>query len=134
MQPSTTQSARSAESLDAVLGRFQAWSNSCKTDSRKTKDMTDGIRELSYEDALQSSRYRWQARAEAPGIEVSGKVEPVPEPVMGTPTHAGPVSQTPKFEVLSDDIYEDAALAPDTVSLSTIAEPPACAATAAKKP
>ncbi len=63
MQPSTAQSTQSAESLDAVLGRFQAWSDSRNTDSHKTRDMTDGIRELSYEDALQSSPYRWQVRA-----------------------------------------------------------------------
>ncbi len=84
MQPSTAQSTRSAESLDAVLGLFQAWSDSRNTDSHN-KDMTDGIRELSYEDALQSSRYRWQARAEAPGIVAPGKVDPVVWPAAGKP-------------------------------------------------
>jgi hypothetical protein len=95
--------------------------------------MTDGIRELSYEDALQSSRYRWQARAEAPGIVAPGKVDPVLEPAEDAPAHPAPVFQTPKVELLSDDVYENAALAPDTVSLSTIAEPRVCTATSAKK-
>jgi hypothetical protein len=99
----------------------------------KNKDMTDGIRELSYEDALQSSRYRWQARAEAPGSVAPGKVDPVLEPAEDAPAHPAPVFQTPKVELLSDDVYENAALAPDTVSLSTIAEPRVCTATSAKK-
>lgn len=54
--------------------------------------MTDGIRELSYEDALQSSRYRWQARAEAPGIVAPGKVDPVVWPAAGKPERQVPMS------------------------------------------
>ncbi|HTA86689.1 MAG TPA: hypothetical protein VK729_10485 [Silvibacterium sp.] len=107
MQPSTAQSTQSAESIDAVLGRFQVWSDSRNTDSHKTKDMTDGIRELSYEDALQFSPYRWQARAEAPGIVAPGKVDPVLEPAEDTPAHPAPVFQNPKNRtLLSDDVYE----------------------------
>ena len=98
MQPSTAQSTQSAESIDAVLGRFQVWSDSRNTDLHKTTDMTDGLRELSYEDTLQFSPYRWQARAEAPGIVAPGKVDPVLEPAEDAPAHPAPVFQTPKIE------------------------------------
>jgi hypothetical protein len=92
------QSPQSAESLDAVLGRFQAWSG-----SRKAKELTDGVRELSYEDALQSSRYRWQARAETRRTEAPpGKADFVPEPLA----------------------FADEAFASDTVSLGTVVSEP----------
>lgn len=43
------------EDIDAVLGRFQAW-----TGSREVSDVKAGIRELSDEEALASGRYRWR--------------------------------------------------------------------------
>lgn len=43
------------EDIDAVLGRFQAWSG-----SRNAGETKPGIRELTYEEALESSRYRWR--------------------------------------------------------------------------
>lgn len=52
-----------ADDIEAVMGRFQAWAGSKKP----------GIRELSFDEALKSSRYRW------PGAErasVGGKPEP----------------------------------------------------------
>ena len=47
------------ENIDAVLGRFQAWAGA--SNARETKP---GIRELSYEEALRSRRYRWKAADE----------------------------------------------------------------------
>lgn len=49
------------ENIDAVLGRFQAWAGA--SNARETKP---GIRELSYEEALRSRRYRWKAADEKP--------------------------------------------------------------------
>ena len=57
MQPLAAQ----AEDIEAVLSRFQTW-----TGSRKNKDDQEGIREISYEEALRSSRYRWKARTDEP--------------------------------------------------------------------
>ena len=127
MQPSTAQSAQSAESLDAVLGRFQAWSG-----SHKTKELTDGVRELSYEHALQSSRYRWQARDEAARTEVSDKNDFVPEPVENA-TIRVPLALTARDEISEDAAFADEAIAPDKVSLSNVAESRARSAAPAKK-
>jgi hypothetical protein len=44
------------DDIDAVLGRFQAWTSS--TGSQNTNTSKEGIRELSYEEALRSSQYR----------------------------------------------------------------------------
>jgi hypothetical protein len=43
------------EDIEAVLGRFQAWAG-----SRNAVEAKPGIRELSYEEALESGRYRWR--------------------------------------------------------------------------
>jgi len=43
------------EDIDAVLGRFQAW-----TGAREATGMKAGVRELSDEEALASGRYRWK--------------------------------------------------------------------------
>lgn len=65
MQPLAAQT----EDIEAVLSRFQAW-NGQKTGSCKNKDDHEGVREISYEEALRSSRYRWKARAgEQPVVE-----------------------------------------------------------------
>lgn len=56
MQPQMGQDQRQTENIDAVLGRFQTW-----TSARKKSDLGEGVRELSYEEALRSSQYRWQA-------------------------------------------------------------------------
>src|SRR5271169_3601265 len=63
MQPLTAPVVKPADDIEVVLGRFQAWSDSRRPKIR-TDDMIDGVRELSYEEALQSSRTRWQARTE----------------------------------------------------------------------
>lgn len=52
------------EDIDAVLGRFQAWAG-----SRNAAEREPGIRELSYEEALQSSRYRWRGGDKKLGAE-----------------------------------------------------------------
>jgi hypothetical protein len=59
MQPLAAQ----AEDIEAVLSRFQTW-----TGSRKNKDDQDGVREISYEEALRSSRYRWKTRTSEPSV------------------------------------------------------------------
>lgn len=64
MELSTSSIARPGDGIDDILGRFQAWANSCKQPS-KTEEMIDGVREPSYEEALQSSRDRWRTRAGA---------------------------------------------------------------------
>ena len=43
------------EDIETVLGRFQAWAG-----ARNAVEAKPGVRELSYEEALQSSRYRWK--------------------------------------------------------------------------
>src|ERR1700739_3327756 len=49
------------EDIDAVIGRFQAWAG-----ARSAPEAKPGIRELSYEEALQSRRYRWKGGKTAP--------------------------------------------------------------------
>jgi hypothetical protein len=49
-----------AEEIETVLGRFQAWAG-----SREAKAGRDGVREISYEEALESSRYRWRKYGES---------------------------------------------------------------------
>lgn len=115
MQPSTAHSLQSAEDLDAVLVRFQAWSG-----SRKTKDMTDGVRELSYEDALRSSRSRWQGRAQSPEL------------VAQTTTRLEAGIQNPPYETPEEVAFPDKSFMLDTVSLSG-AVPEASAVVSAKK-
>lgn len=43
------------ENIEAVLGRFQAW-----TGARNAVEARPGIREVPYEEALASERYRWK--------------------------------------------------------------------------
>lgn len=116
MQPSTAHSPQSAEDLDAVLVRFQAWSG-----SRKTKEVAEGVRELSYENALQSSRYRWQGRT--PKSEATEDIVPALAPVVETTTHIEAAVQNPRYEISEEIAFPDEAFtdAPDTVSLSSAA-------------
>ncbi|MGC2162348.1 MAG: hypothetical protein WA634_10590 [Silvibacterium sp.] len=55
------------EDIDAVLGRFQAWAG-----SRHAVGSKLGIRELPYEEAVQSRRYRWKAGNETPAKKKPG--------------------------------------------------------------
>lgn len=49
------------EDIDAVLGRFQAW-----VGARNAVEVKPGVRELTYEEALQSSRYRRRGASALP--------------------------------------------------------------------
>ena len=97
MQPLTAQATSLPEDIDDVLGRFHAWANAHKI-TQKTNEMIDGVREVSYEEALQSSRRRWQ-------------------------THTASPSPSGHSDEAATAGFEDAAIAPDTLTLS--AEPPA---------
>jgi hypothetical protein len=102
MQPLTASAPASTEDLDDVLGRFHAWSNAHKA-SRKISEMIDGVREVSYEEALQSSRRRWQSHTTAP---TSSHESSLPE----SPTD----DKTPPNNVP----FSDDTVAPDTLTLS----------------
>ena len=62
------------EDIDAVLGRFQAWAG-----SRNAGEAKAGIRELSYEEALRSRRYRWKGE-DSPTAKKKLGPKPGPEP------------------------------------------------------
>ena len=111
MQPSTAQVPQTAEDFDAVLVRFQAWSG-----SRKSKDRNDGVRELSYDEALRSSRYR---RGRTPKSEATENI--AQEPVAVTTIRAEGTDENPRCEISGDEAFPDEAFtdAPDTVSLSS---------------
>jgi hypothetical protein len=102
MQPSVAQDTQ-AENIDAVLSRFQAWAG-----SRRTKEAAEGVRELSYEQALESSRYRWQARPVT-------KEKMDAAPVVKTSAKAAP---NPRFAAPEYPVFDDEAVAPDSVTLS----------------
>jgi hypothetical protein len=68
------------EDIDVVLGRFQAWSG-----SRNATEPKPDIRELPYEEALQSRRYRWRAADETP---VKKKLDAEPGVVSAAPIAA----------------------------------------------
>lgn len=63
------------EDIDAVLGRFQAW-----TGTRNAVEARPGIRETSEEEALASGRYRWK-RAGA-GASTAKKTAVPPQPAV----------------------------------------------------
>lgn len=85
MQPYAAQ----ADDIEAVLSRFQAWTGSktgAKTGSRSKNDAGEGIREISYEEALRSSRHRWKMHTS----ELSEPEPPEPEPSVVSPLDAEP--------------------------------------------
>ena len=104
MQPLTAPTASPTEDLDEVLGRFHAW-----TKIRKKNDRIDGVREVSYDEALQSSRRRWQAHGTFPTASTKTK-----EP--------------------SRSSSKDDTIAPDTVTLSTGSKPAESASTPSAAP
>ncbi len=69
------------ENIDAVLGRFQAWAGS--SNAAETKP---GIRELSYDEALKSRRYRWKAEDKTPAKKKM-TAEPGVSPVAAPKPH-----------------------------------------------
>ena len=124
MQPLTAPVVKPADDIEAVLGRFQTWSDT-RRPKTSTEEMIDGVRELSYEEALQSSRTRWQARTEPPQDKSEKSLAANPEPKPAPEPPPLPAHETspghPAFPNYSS--FNDEALAPDTVSLSIAAEP-----------
>lgn len=120
MQPLTATAAKPPEDIDAVLGRFQAWSTSRKATEKmtpKAKNLPEGVRELSYEEALESSRYRWQGRTWPSAICDSTEEIPTSADVKSVPAVTSDGPAQPAFNA--------EAIQPDKLSLSTSAGPPA---------
>jgi hypothetical protein len=97
MHPLTATPAKPPEDIDAVLGRFQAWSATRKIPQKaapkKSHDLPEGVRELSYEEALESSRDRWQVRTQPSAsdeskeeIQFRAKEKPAPATTQDKPT------------------------------------------------
>lgn len=59
------------EDIDSVIGRFQAWAG-----SRNAAEPVPGIRELSYEEALESRRQRWRTPAQSVAQNTLAKTTP----------------------------------------------------------
>ena len=125
MQPSTATAAKPPEDIDAVLGRFQAWSATLKATGKtaqKRKDLPDGVRELSYEEALESSRSRWQTRTQ-PSV-ICDSTEEIPT---GTDEKSVP-AVTPDKPALdsfpASTAFNAEAIQPDMLSLTSAGRPP----------
>lgn len=76
------------ENIEAVLGRFQAW-----TGARTAVETKPGIREFSDEEALASGRYRWKSGSAAAAKPAKKTVAP-PAPVApsAAPARAKPTA------------------------------------------
>jgi len=123
MQPLTATAAKSPEDIDAVLGRFQVWSATRKATSPKTKGLPEGVRELSYEEALESSRNRWQARTQ-PSVMRDSTEE------ITTSADRKSVSEVTHDEAAPEAFptqtaFDTEAIQPDRLSLSATAISPA---------
>ena|SRR5579883_252079 len=112
MQPVNTATANPAEDIDAVVGRFQAWSALRRTADKthhRSSDLPDGVRELSYEEALETSRQRWQAHR---------------HPVENrTQRAASNKTASASCSAPAEDSFDDQVL-PDKVSLTSAASSP----------
>ena len=106
MQPSGART----EDLDEVISRFHVWSNS-HNEMNKRNEFVDGARELSFEEALESTRRRWQFHMPSPPRS-PGKGE---QPAVSA-------------------AFEDVPVAPDTVKLSTALKPVASTSPAPQEP
>ncbi|MBV8675149.1 MAG: hypothetical protein JOZ33_17110 [Acidobacteriaceae bacterium] len=109
MQPLIAPATAPTEDIDDVLGRFHAWARVHKT-AHKTRETVDGVREISYEEALQASRRRWQGRVSAPS------------------------TSTQDEEPATKVSLENDRIAPDTVTLSTNGTPAANSSVAVREP
>ncbi|MBV8113518.1 MAG: hypothetical protein JO300_02175 [Silvibacterium sp.] len=109
MQPLTAPAIAPVEDIDDVLGRFHAWATAHKS-ANKTREMIDGLREVSYEEALQFSRHRWQTRMTAPSPSARNE---------------GPSANSS---------FEDDAIASDTVTLSAGEKPTVGSSAAERRP
>jgi hypothetical protein len=113
------QGQTAAEDIETILGRFQAW-----TGSREPKGAKDGVREISYEEALESSRCRWRKYGEPSpaspadnGLRAEPGVVPINPPELPTgPEAESTESDEPEAAVLPDGILQDAEDFPQTVS------------------
>jgi hypothetical protein len=90
--------ASPADGIEDVLGRFDAWKKA-RNAGRKKYEMVDGVREVSYDEALESSHRRRQAHNVTP------------------PASANNERSLPK------SLIEEGALAPDKITLSSAAKP-----------
>lgn len=59
------------ENIEAVLGRFQAWAG-----TRNAVELRPGIREIPYEEALASGRYRWKGVGANSAKKAAAKPQP----------------------------------------------------------
>ena len=117
MQPVTASAANPSEDIEAVLGRFQAWSASRKpagNTSPRTNGLPEGVRELSYEEALESSRDRWQARMQSFARDEHRDGIPAPAQ-QNAPTAQVSAPECPLPECPRDD-----QILPDKLSLSSV--------------
>jgi hypothetical protein len=71
------------ENIETVLGRFQAW-----TGARSAVEAGPGIREIPYEEALASERYRWKGAGRKPeSAKPRVNAQPADAPDAGEPEH-----------------------------------------------
>ena len=118
MQPLAATAAKPPEDIDAVLGRFEVWSALLKKTEKtppNAKVLHEGVRELSYEKALESSRSRWQTRTQPSASdeskeEIQIRPEQKPAPAI---TQDEPAQVAFKYD----------AIRPDKLSLSTAGLP-----------
>jgi hypothetical protein len=125
MQPLTATAAKPPEDIDAVLGRFQAWSATRKTPQKaapkKSHDLPEGVRELSYEEALESSRDRWQFRTQPSAIRDS--TEEIPTNSHGQSVPAVTQHEPAPEEFPAQTAFNAEAIQPDKLSLTTAGPP-----------
>lgn len=67
------------EDIEAVLGRFQAW-----TGAREATRMKAGVRELSDEEALASGRYRWKPERAGTAKNAPAATQPKTTPAVSS--------------------------------------------------
>ena len=137
MQPLTAPAAPTSEDIDAVLGRFQAWSVShrAKENTRpRAKDLPEGVRELSYEEALESSRSRWQSRSQ-PSVsdELTEEVQTSPEEE-SIPAISTAINQDQREDKHAPSAFDSDAILPDRLNLSMVANPPTKAMNPVERP
>ncbi len=129
MQPLTATAAKPPEDIDAVLGRFQAWSatrkatdkTTQKTAPKQSDDLPDGVRELSYEEALESSRYRWQARTQ-PSV-ICDSTQEIAISAHGQSVSAVTQEEPAPEAVLAQAAFNTEAIQPDKLSLTSAGPP-----------
>jgi hypothetical protein len=128
MQPLTATAAKPPDDIDAVLGRFQAWSASRKTTGKtlqkaapkKSDVLPDGVRELSHEEALESSRSRWQARTKPSVICDSTGELPTSADGKSVPAVTQGKSEPEAFPAAA---FNAEAIQPDKLSLTSAGPP-----------